>query len=50
MDSKVSVRQGDNQIGKEKDKAIIAKEANKAKKTKEDNEVRVHSGIGDQAI
>ena len=47
MDSKLSVRWGDNYIGKEKDKAIIAKEANKAKKAKGDNKVRVYSGIGD---
>ena len=50
MDSKVAVRRGNNQMGKEKDKANIAEEANKAKKAKEDNEVRVHCGMEGKAM
>ena len=46
MDSKVTVMRGNNQIGKEKDKEYtVAKETDKAKKAKEESEVRVYGGI-----
>ena len=37
-------------MGKEQEKADIAEDANKAKEAEEDNEVRVHSGVGDRDV
>ena len=50
IDSQVTVRRGNNQMGKKKDKANIAKETDKVKEAKEENKVRVYSSIGDRAI
>ena len=48
VDSKVTVGRGNNQMGKEQNKADIAKETDKAEKAKEDEKVRVHGSIGDR--
>ena len=45
VDSKVTVRWGNDYISKEKNKANITKKANKAEEAKEDNKVRVYSGM-----
>ncbi len=39
------VRRGNDQMGKEKDKVDIAKEANKAEKAKEEDKVRVYGDV-----
>ncbi len=50
VDSKVTVGRGNNQVGKEQDKANIAEKTNEAEKAKEDNKVRVHGGVGDRDV